>query len=34
MEIMVPALGGNVEAFEGFDPSPVFEGESRAIYPQ
>jgi ABC-type Zn uptake system ZnuABC Zn-binding protein ZnuA len=34
MEVMVPALGGNVEAFEGFDPSPVFEGESRAIYPQ
>ncbi len=24
MEIMVPALGGNVAAFEGFDPSPVF----------
>ena len=34
MEVMVPALGGNVEAFEGFDPSPVFERESRAIYPQ
>ncbi len=34
MEIMVPALGGNVEVLEGFDPSPVFEGESRAIYPQ
>jgi ABC-type Zn uptake system ZnuABC Zn-binding protein ZnuA len=34
MEIMVPALGGNVAAFEGFYPSPVFEGESRAIYPQ
>jgi ABC-type Zn uptake system ZnuABC Zn-binding protein ZnuA len=34
MEIMVPALGGDVEALEGFDPSPVYEGESRAIYPQ
>jgi ABC-type Zn uptake system ZnuABC Zn-binding protein ZnuA len=34
MEIMVPALGGNVDAFQGFDPSPVFEGESQAIYPQ
>jgi ABC-type Zn uptake system ZnuABC Zn-binding protein ZnuA len=34
MEIMIPALGGSVEAFEGFDPSLVFEGESRAIYPQ
>lgn len=34
MEIMVPALGGSTEAFEGFDPSPVFEGESRAVYPQ
>jgi ABC-type Zn uptake system ZnuABC Zn-binding protein ZnuA len=34
MEIMIPTLGGSVEAFEGFDPSLVFEGESRAIYPQ
>jgi hypothetical protein len=34
MEIMVPALGGNVDAFEGFDSSPLFEGESQAIYSQ
>lgn len=35
MEIMVPALGGDTEAFIGFDPSLVFsDGESRAEYPQ
>ena len=34
MEIMIPALGGNVDALADFDPSPVFQGESRAIYPQ
>ena len=34
IEIMVPALGGNVDALAGFDPSPVFEGDSGAIYPQ
>ena len=34
MEIMIPALGGNVEALAQFDPSQVFEGDSRAIYPQ
>ena len=34
MRIMLPALGGNVDAFEGFDPSNVFEGESGAVYPQ
>ena len=34
MEIMIPALGGDLTAFEGFDPGPVFEGESRAVYPQ
>ncbi len=34
MEIMVPALGGSAEPFNGFDPSPVFEGQSGAIYPQ
>ena len=33
-EIMVPALGGSIEAFAGFDAGLVFEGESRAIYPQ
>jgi ABC-type Zn uptake system ZnuABC Zn-binding protein ZnuA len=34
MQIMLPALGGNADAFEGFDPSVVFEGESDAVYPQ
>ena len=34
IEIMVPALGGNVDAMVGFDPGPVFDGESGAVYPQ
>ncbi len=34
MEIMVPALGGSAEPLKGFDPSPVFQGQSGAIYPQ
>jgi ABC-type Zn uptake system ZnuABC Zn-binding protein ZnuA len=34
MEIMVPALGGNVEALKDIDPGPVFEGNSDAMYPQ
>jgi ABC-type Zn uptake system ZnuABC Zn-binding protein ZnuA len=34
MEIMIPALGGNASALAGFDPGPVFEGNSGAIYPQ
>ena len=34
MEIMIPALGGSVRAFEGFDTENVFDGESRAKYPQ
>ena len=34
IEIMVPALGGNVDAMAGFDPGPVFNGESGAVYPQ
>ncbi len=34
MEIMIPALGGSVEALAEFDPSQVFEGDSQAIYPQ
>ena len=33
IEIMVPGLGGNVDALAGFDPSSVFEGESGAKYP-
>jgi manganese/iron transport system substrate-binding protein len=34
LKIMAPALGGNASAFDDFDASLVFEGESRAIYPQ
>ena len=34
MEIMIPALGGNVDALSGVDASLVFEGESTAQYPQ
>ena len=34
VEIMVSALGGSVEALEGFDPGQVFEGDSGAVYPQ
>ena len=34
MEIMIPALGGNIQELAGFDTSPVFQGQSSAIYPQ
>ena len=34
VEAMIPALGGNVDSLSGFDTSPVFDGESGAIYPQ
>ena len=34
MEIMITALGGRVDALEGFDPSLAFEGTSQAKYPQ
>ena len=34
VEIMVEALGGSAEALSGFDASPVFEGESGAVYPE
>ena len=34
MEIMLPALGGNVDALEGIDGRLVFAGESPAEYPQ
>ena len=34
MEIMIPALGGNIQELAGLDTSPVFQGQSRAIYPQ
>ena len=32
--VIVSALGGDPSALEGFDASPVFEGESGAVYPQ
>ena len=34
MQIMIPALGGNADAFADVDVSPVFEGVSGAVYPQ
>ena len=34
VEIIVTALGGSPEALSGFDASPVFEGESEAVYPE
>ena len=34
VEIMVTALGGSAEALSGLDASPVFEGESGAVYPE
>lgn len=32
MRSMAPALGGNADALQGFDPSPVFDGPSGAVY--
>jgi manganese/iron transport system substrate-binding protein len=34
MRIMIPALGGSAAAWDNFDPSVVFVGESNAEYPQ
>ena len=34
VEAMVQALGGSADAMSGFDPGPVFEGESGAKYPE
>lgn len=35
MQIMIPALGGDAAALDGFDASLVFtDGESGAVYPQ
>ena len=34
VEVIVTALGGSVDALEGFDPGLVFDGESVAKYPQ
>ena len=33
MQIMIPALGGSADALVDIDVSPVFEGESGAVYP-
>ncbi len=32
--VIVSSLGGDPSALEGFDPGPVFQGESTAVYPQ
>ncbi len=34
VDVMVTALGGRADAMHGFDPGLVFEGESRAKYPE
>ncbi len=34
MRIMIPALGGNADAFDDVDVSLVFEGQSGAVYSQ
>ncbi len=34
MEIMVPSLGGEVGGLKDLDTSPVFQGQSGAVYPQ
>jgi ABC-type Zn uptake system ZnuABC Zn-binding protein ZnuA len=34
MEIMVPALGGNVDALDGFDPALPADCQTEAVYPQ
>ena len=33
-QVIVSSLGGDPSALDGFDPSPVFQGESGAVYPQ
>ena len=34
METMISALGGDVAAFDGFDPSQTYVGQQTAVYPQ
>ncbi len=34
IQIIIPALGGNADALDSIDVSPVFEGDSSAVYPQ
>ena len=33
LRIIIPALGGDASALDGFDTGPVFDGESGAVYP-
>ena len=32
LRIIIPALGGDASALDGFNTGPVFDGESRAVY--
>ena len=34
LRTMIPALGGDASAFDSVDVSPVFAGQSNAVYPQ
>ncbi len=34
LQIMIPSLGGSADALVDLDVSPVFEGESGAVYPE
>ena len=34
LKIMIPALGGNADSLANIDSSPVFSGQSEAVYPQ
>ncbi len=34
LRIMIPALGGDASALDNVDISPVFDGVSKAVYPQ
>lgn len=34
LRIMIPALGGDASAFDSVNVSPVFSGQSTAVYPQ
>lgn len=34
LRIIIPALGGDASALDNVDISPVFDGESNAVYPQ
>ena len=34
LRIIIPALGGDASALDSVDISPVFDGESNAVYPQ